>query len=353
MGATTSPRPADAGSRVTAALPTLADVLVEHGLAGVAEEEMRHDGWSGAGITRMTRGDGARFVLKRDSLRRDWLARVTRDVADLREALLVRARPALPAPVQLPHLGVARDGDETVLLMPDLTGTLLTWEAVADVPTVDRVLAALARLHAEPWHEELPATFPWTGLRTRVLMLTRPAAGRYEAEGLPVGERFRLGWDAFDRHASSAARDLVRRLAADADPLLAALASLPHVGLHGDFKFGNAGLVANGTVYMIDWQLTLVAPIAVELGWLLVCNVASIPLSPVETLERYRRIAGLPDDARWAAERDLAIIVGLLLRGWRKGYDADAGLTLPNGWSASDDLAWWGTAAVDAAARWL
>ena len=182
-------------------------------------------------------------------------------------------------------------------------------------------------------------------------MLTRAAAARYEAEGLPVGERFRLGWDAFDRHASAVARDLVVRLTANADPLFAALESLPHVGLHGDFKFGNAGLVADGTVYMIDWQMTLVAPVAVELGWLLVCNVASIPLSPDETLERYRLTAGLPRDERWAIERDLAIVIGLLLRGWRKGHDADAGLVLPNGWSATDDLAWWGEAALEAAAR--
>src|SRR6476661_7811832 len=99
--------------------------------------------------------------------------------------------------------------------------------------------------------------------------------------------------------------------------------------------------------------MTLVATRAVELGWFLVCNVAGLPLEPDATLERYRLVANLPDDERWATERDLAIIVGLLLRGWRKGYDADAGLTLPSGWRAKDDLDWWGDAAVEAAERRL
>ena len=333
------------------ALPRLSEILAEHGLEGIAETPLRHDGWSGAQMTQLVRPDGARFVLKRDSLARDWIARMTGDVPDLREALLVRARPDLPAPVALPHLAVGQDGADVVLLMPDLTGTLLPWEAPVDGATTDAVLTALAALHRSPWQDAVPPGFPWTDLETRITLLTRRSAARYEAAGLAVGERFRLGWDAFDRHAPSAARGLVERLTADPTPLLAALARLPSGGLHGDLKLGNAGLAAGGAVFLIDWQMTLVAPIAVELGWFLVCNVAGLPFDPDVTLERYRRAADLTDDERWAAEGDLAILVGLLLRGWRKGYDAEAALLLPNGWTAADDLAWWCDAAVEAAAR--
>ena len=46
-------------------------------------------------------------------------------------------------------------------------------------------------------------------------------------------------------------------------------------------------------------------------------------------------------------------MLGLLLRGWRKGLDAEAGLTLPTGQRAVDDLAWWATEAVAAATRRL
>ena len=337
----TSPRPAE-----------LTGLLERHGLLGQPQEAMLHDGWSGARLTRLARPDGARFVLKQDSQALDWIARVTDD-RTLREATLVAAAPEMPPPVRLPHLGVAREGDDVFLLMPDLTGSLLTWEAPIDVPTLDRVLHALAALHHAPWHAQLPPAFAWTDLRRRVLLLTRRSAAAYEADGLAIGERFRLGWEAFDRQAPPPARALIDRLTDDAEPLVAALGRLPGAGLHGDLKLGNVSLATGGAVQLIDWQMTLVAPIAVELGWFLVANVAGLPLPPEDVLETYRRAAGLPDDDLWVAQVDLAVLVGLMLRGWRKGFDAEDGLTLSYGGSAVDDLAWWGDKAVAAARRRL
>jgi hypothetical protein len=334
-------------------LPDLPSLLAQHGLTGAAEEPLPNDGWSGALLTRVTRDDGARYVLKRDSLKLDWIARVTDDPPLLREAQLALAAPELPSPVRLPHLGVARDGDAVVLLMPDLTGTLLRWEHPATIEATERVLGALAALHAQPWPDQLPAGFPWTDLRRRALLLTRASAAGYERAGLAVGERFRLGWDAFDRLVRPRVKDLVNAITADPEPLLAALGRVPRAGLHGDLKLGNAGPAADGSVYLIDWQMTLVAPVAVELGWFLVCNTASLPFTPEAALERYRVAAGLPDDEAWREQWDLAVLVGLLLRGWRKGHDTEAGVVYPNGKAAAWDLAWWGSQALGAAARRL
>ncbi len=47
------------------------------------------------------------------------------------------------------------------------------------------------------------------------------------------------------------------------------------------------------------------------------------------------------------------MIVGLLLRGWRKGLDAEADTALASGVRAADDLAWWCARAVEAADRRL
>jgi len=332
-------------------LPDLPELLDEHGLGGVPEEPLRHDGWSGAELTRLTRSDGQRFVLKRDSHALDWIARVTGDDPELREAWLVRFNPVLPDPVGLPHLGAARDGVTIALLMPDLTGTLLAWEQPIDVPTLERVLDALAALHRAPWHEALPPAFPWTDRSRRLLLLTRVSATEYHAAGLQFGARFLGGWDAFDRLAPPAAAALMRQLSDDPRPLLTALDRLPATGLHGDLKLGNVGLATDGGVPLIDWQMTLVAPVAVELGWFLVSNIAGLPLPPEEILQRYRRAAGRPDDDAWAAERDLAVLTGLMLRGWRKGLDAEAGLRLPHGWTAAEDLTWWSREAVAAGER--
>ena len=332
--------------------PPLAEVLAAHGLTGAPEEPLQTDGWSGARMTRI-QGPGASFVVKRDGLRLDWIARETGDVPELREAALAHLAPRLPAPVRLPHLGVGADGDLVGLVMPDLSDVLLRWEAPVSEAQMDRVLDALVALHREPWYRQLPASFPWTDLRRRVLLLTRRAAERYEAGGNPVGRRFLDGWDAFDRRVPAAARSLIEELTANPEPLFAALARLPNAGLHGDLKLGNAGLATDGTVWLIDWQMTLVAPVAVELGWFLVCNVAGLPAPPDEVLERYRKAAGLPDDDSWKAQQDLALVVGLLLRGWRKGLDADAGLVTACGWAATADLDLWGRAATEAARRRL
>jgi hypothetical protein len=64
-------------------------------------------------------------------------------------------------------------------------------------------------------------------------------------------------------------------------------------------------------------------------------------------------VAGELTVAAWQAQIDAAILVGLLLRGWRKGADAEAGLTLASAVSAADDLAWWRERAAEAAGRIL
>ena len=149
---------------------------------------------------------------------------------------------------------------------------------------------------------------------------------------------------------------------------MAALTRLPAAGLHGDLKLANVALLPEDRVGFIDWQLTLRAPVAVDLGWFLVSNSTSLPATPEMVLGEYRQalewdsgrwgfggdahdFAGLTGD--WPTQLDLTWIVGLLLRGWRKGLDAEAGVFLASGVSAADDLAWWSERAVEAAGRRL
>ncbi len=72
----------------------------------------------------------------------------------------------------------------------------------------------------------------------------------------------------------------------------------------------------------IDWQMTLQAPVAVELGWFLVTNSGELPIPPDDVLARYRTSIGWyagrwgsgtkPHDLEglvgdWALQRDLAV----------------------------------------------
>jgi hypothetical protein len=344
----------------TLALEPFAEVLAGHRLAGVPESSFPNDGWSGARLGLRER-DGQRFVIKRDSLAWDWIARATGDGPVLREAWFAAHGPPLPPPLWAPYLGAGTDeaaGSGTVaLLMPDLSGVLLPWEEAAEPATVDRAIGAMATLHTHRWPAGVLAEGPWCPLRERVLLLSRPAAERYRAEGNPVGERFLAGWGAFDAAAPAPARDLVAGLSRDPAPLLAALARLPSTLLHGDLKLANVGFAPDGRIALIDWQMVAVAPVAVELGWFLVSNAPSLPIRPESVLERYREIATAAGDAStagdWSIQVDLAILVGLLLRGWRKGIDTAAQARYPSGERAADDLAWWCDRAVEAGARRL
>ena len=385
----------------------LAEILVEYGLSGVPERPFPNDGWSGSTLTRLVRpSDGTAFILKRSSWAVDWIARSTRDHA-LREGFIAVSPVPLPEPLVAPYHGAGAEGTTLGLLMPDLTGRLLAWELGAAPPdgaALERCLDAIARLHAAPWPiadvSDANHVWPTTPLAERLCLLGPRAAARLATAdeaadppaGVAAGERFLAGWAAFERLAPRAALDLVASLDADPGPLIAALARLPRTGLHGDLKLSNIALLEDGRAAFIDWQMTMLAPVAVELGWLLVGNSGVLADRPDVVLDRYRHaveqvagnavgvtppfdpartfpvnalaaVVGDPTTARfrtadrvlgdWATQTDLVWIVGLLLRGWRKGLDAEAGATLGSGIAARDDLAWWCDRATEAAARRL
>jgi hypothetical protein len=370
---------------------SLRQLLDAHDLADVPELPFPNDGGSGATLTSLQRGR-ERFILKRTSPATDWIVRATRDIA-LRESFIVGTGLRLAEPLVAPYLGAASDGDGVAVLMPDLSDELIAWDPSARTPavgpaTLGRVLDAVAGLHGMRWADYRPTTadwgWPWCPLRERLLLLSRPSAERYRAEGTAVGERLLAGWDAFDRIAPTEARALIDGLSRDPSPLLAALGRLPATGLHGDLKLANVALLDDGRVGLIDWGMMTLGPVAVDLGWMLVSNSAAIPIGPAEAFARYRlaaeRVARDPmrlgpvwsDRAGigaaaitlpprgleltigdWDAQADLTWIVGLLLRGWRKGLDAEAGATFSSGTRAADDLDWWCARAVEAAGRRL
>ncbi|HET9520413.1 MAG TPA: phosphotransferase [Candidatus Limnocylindrales bacterium] len=335
------------------AFESLEGLLERHGLAGVPEEPFPNDGWSGARMTLLRRPGGGQYVLKRDSLARNWIARSTADGPVPREAWFAARGPLLPPPVRAPYLGAGVDGDEYGILMPDMSDWLFNWEWPISLEVLEHVLSGLAVFHAYPWAAsgEIEGG-PWCPLRERITLICRASLERPGAARDAVGDRILPGWEAFDRAAPAEVHDLVNGLGRDPRRLEAVLAEMPATLLHGDLKLANLGIAPDGSIDLVDWQMVMVGPVAVELGWFLVSNVASLPLRPDEVLERYRAVAGA-DGASWGRQVDAAILVGLLLRGWRKGADAQAGVVHASGVSAADDLAWWCERSLEAAERLL
>jgi hypothetical protein len=333
-------------------LEPLDDLLLRHRVRRETEEPFPNDGWSGAAMTRLRTADGRQLILKRDSPARDWIARATADGPLLREAWFAVDGPALPRPIRAPYLGAGWDAaaGEVGILMPDLSDVLFDWDRPLTPSQLDPILDAVATLHDHPWGEHPErGRDHWTPWRERVTLICRSSLERPGPARHAVADRILPGWDAWDRLATRAACDAIGRLSADPQPLLDALARQPSTVLHGDLKLANAGIAADGSVELVDWQMVMVAPVAIELGWFLVSNVNALPIGPQDVLDRYWKRRGLDG----SGENDLAILVGLLLRGWRKGLDAEAGITLASGVSAADDLAWWCERALEAADRSL
>jgi hypothetical protein len=340
-------------------LEPLDELLRRHSVDLATEAPFPNDGWSGASMTRLRTADGQHVILKRDSLARDWIARATADGRMLREAWFATHGLDLPWPVRAPYLGAGWDPStgEIGILMPDMSGVLFDWNATLTLSQLDRLLDGLAILHGHSWGEALTTGAPyWTPWRERVTLICRPSLERAGPARDAVAERLLPGWDAWNRLATPDAREVIARLAAEPQPLLDALALQPATLLHGDLKLANAGIAADGALELVDWQMVMVAPVAIELGWFLVSNVNALPLPAEEVLDRHRAAIGRRSGgavADWQAEVDCAVLVGLLLRGWRKGADAEAGTVLASGVSAADDLAWWCEGAVAAAGRLL
>ncbi len=332
---------------MSAGYEPLARLLARHGLDLAVEEPFPNDGWSGATLTRLRDAAGRSFVLKRDALERDWIAQATDD-RFLRESWFAVDGPELPWPVRNPALGASATAiaGEVAILMPDLSDVLFDWNTPLTEAQLDAVLAALASLHAAPTPADRNE---WTGWEDRVTLICRPSLERPGPARDAVAERLLPGWDAWDRVATPEARQVVAALADNVEPLLDAMAAAESSLIHGDLKLANAGIAADGAVEMVDWQMVTVAPVGLELGWFLVANVNALPFAPDDVLRRYWAHRGTEP----GIQDDLAILVGLLLRGWRKGLDAEAGITLASGISAADDLAWWCERAVEAADRVL
>lgn len=299
---------------------SIAFMLDAHGLTGAVEAAFPHTGFSGAALTRLTRGDGRAFVLKRMSIDRDWIMRATDDT-ECREAAFADATVDLGALVRSPSVAVARDGDAHALLMRDISPEVLPQGPITD-DQLAAIVRGMAALHAEP----PPAHVPWCDLTRRLMLLTPATARIAESYRAPVARQIIDGWSRFEEHASLGARSIVRRLIDDPSPLVRALNRAPAGFLHGDLKFDNIGIDASEHLWLIDWAMPLVAPPAVELGWFLAINSQRLPASVSldDVMAGYAEAARLRGEARELHDA-LTVICGLLLRGWRKALDASAG----------------------------
>ena len=134
--------------------------------------------------------------------------------------------------------------------------------------------------------------------------------------------------------AAPAAGRLATALAADPAPLVAALRSTPQCFVHGDWKAGNLGTLADGRTVLLDWQWPGRAAPLTDLCWYLAVNAARLPLSRADTIAAYREAlerSGVDTGGWWDRQLRLCLLGAFVQLGWDK---------------SGAELAWWAEAAL-------
>jgi hypothetical protein len=318
-------------------------------------------------------GAERRLVLKRFSIERDWIMRLTHDHA-VREVALYRhgiyAR--LPHVCYVPIVAVAQDGETWASLMDDVAAGLPAADGALKLDDLRRYLTHLAAVHTQFMDDETchnPA-LGLSSLRDFVQILAAPTVQGECAAGQanPVLEAARRGWQVFTDVAPPEAVRIVGELARDPEPLLVLLAHMPHTLLHGDFKAANLGCwpptsskqataptEAVRTI-MLDWQDAARGPALLDFGYFLAISGPRLPISKPAAIDIYRRACADRgynySDQQWERDLDLGLLAGGALRLlWQKALGTqspDPALRA----AQMEELHWWSDVTLRAR-RWL
>ena len=237
-----------------------------------------------------------RYVLKRVSLEYDWIMRVTddhhcRSVALWQSGLLDGLMPAVDHSI----VACSRDGSGWAILMRDMTAALLPTEQTLSKMDNERILDAMAAMHAAYWNAP-ELTDPALGLCSlrSVFQSLSPETLRRELNTDNGAVRAQVeGWEQLFAQIEPERADLantLHQLLADPQPLCKALARYPQALMHGDSQVSNLGIdrTQQSRAVMLDWQLAAVAPPTLDLFWYLGGEQISSALwNP--SIEYYRR----------------------------------------------------------------
>jgi hypothetical protein len=275
-----------------------------------------HEGKSGAGLERVRLADGRVLVVKRIDLESDFTLAASGGAPGC-EYLLWRsgAFDRLPDGVSHALVDAWLEDGTTVLVMRDLTDTVLTWSRRLSPAEGEWVMGRVADLHRAFLGDVPDAVVPLD----RVLTLFAPDVIRPLAEeGVELLKLAMRGWELFADLVPADVVDPVFALLEDVGPLERAMATGPVTMTHGDLATVNMAFDGD-TLVLIDWALPTAAPGVLDVARFLAGCASVVDLSREQLLEAYRRAAGPAYDER---STRLALLSGLMWLGWNKALDA-------------------------------
>jgi len=305
---------------------------VESLLRGATERQAWRtaDSLSGSHFERVTI-KGQRGIVKYISVDDDWIMRATGDL-HCRQLGLFSSSVLDGLPETIDHTVIAcapytsrRGHRSAALLMRDVSRELVPpGSEPIEIGLHRGFLERMAQLHAAYLgFEDRVGLFPFAH---HYLFLT-PGMAELEtasSRGDPVPPAVLAGWRSMDERHPRQAR-LLRELARDPAPLLAALGAGPRTLLHGDWKLGNLGGSIGRTI-LLDWDRCGQGPPLVDLAWYLAVNCDRLPESKEEAIAAYRGSlegAGVSTASWWEAQLALALAGAFLQLGWSKTGEAE------------------------------
>jgi hypothetical protein len=293
--------------------PTL-DVAAAAPLAAHAVSSEQIDAGASSAILRRLRfADGSTLVAKHVTPELDWMMRVTGDTGRAARLWIDGTMDRLPREIDPALVRIEDDGEGGfVLYMRDVR--FHARSVRFDARDVERILDALAALHAAFWGERVPGLCSLADLLT---LLAPAHVGRIEVRDF--AEAVRAGWEAFAEVAPPDVADAVLSLVADPAPLVERLDATGTTLLHADPHFGNAVLEPDRLV-LIDWTLATQGPPAVDFAWFLDHSIHLIDATHDDVAAAFLRA----ERGRVSREAlDLGLLSELLSTGWECGQWRD------------------------------
>ena len=227
---------------------------------------------SGSRLSRViiNQGAGPDLILKQVSLANDWLMRATNDRYTRSITLWERGLlDFLPPEIDHARIACTRQEDGGAILLRDVSDKMLPYArfSLADNAFL---LEAMAALHTAFFESpQLASSAIGLCQISDVYAMFSPATGEREAGGTDeVPQRILEGWELVKTTLPADVVDIIFALLDDPRPLCQALSRYPRTLVHGDWRHANQGLARDGRrrLILLDWQLAVAAPPAVELG---------------------------------------------------------------------------------------
>lgn len=309
-------------------------------------------GRSGSRILLVTtnNGDGPRFIMKRVSMAWDWLMRSTKDTL-CRSVTLWQHGILDQMPSEINHGVVAcsRDGDGWAILMEDVGDMIVLFDPFTKAENTF-FINAMAAVHAQFWQSS-ELDNPSLGLCQLCDMYSmfNPRTARAEKNGdNNIPRRVIEGWQLSQFNLPLDVYQILHDLLDDTVPFCNALAKYPQTLVHGDWRHANQACAPGVPhLYLLDWQLAVLAPPATDLARYLITNSPLLPISKDAVIELYRHklAAHLGEQFSnewWEPQLALSLLGGFLQDGWAvvlKSTNWRVGERNRKHWRA--DLAWW------------